>query len=242
MSVVPLGSAARLLEQPPSPLGLRRLELLPADGAPTQHLGVGLVQTPVGGGSPTPHHHGPAETGVYVLEGTVGFRCGPALRECVEAEPGRRVYIAPYAVHQEFNPDPTGPNVMVVVRDSHGSSFFPADVPDGAGPGATGVDLRSDSPGPSAAGADRVRMVVQALAPGEHVTVEPAGRETALAVLAGEIHLGAGDQPTLTAGAGQWFYADAASSVTVSNRSDARARLLVVQGPPPGAAGDDRRE
>jgi uncharacterized RmlC-like cupin family protein len=242
MSVVPLGSASRLLEQPPTPLGLRRLDLLPAEGAPTECLGVGLVHTPVGGGSPTPHHHGPAETAVYVLEGVVGFRCGPALGERLEAAPGRHVYIAPYAVHQEFNPDPTGPNVMVVVRDTHGSSFFPADVPDGAGPDAIGVELRAHGPAASDAGAARLRMVEHTLGPGEQITVEPADRETALAVLTGEIHVGAGDQPALVGTAGQWFYADATATVAVSNAGGTEARLLLVQGPRPGAVVDDQRE
>jgi uncharacterized RmlC-like cupin family protein len=239
MSAVRIGSAARLLEQPPSPLGLRRLELVPADLAPTQRLGVGLVHTPAGGGSPTPHHHGPAETAVYVLEGTVGFRCGRELHDRVEAGPGRRVFIAPYAVHQEYNPDPARPNVMVVVRDTHGSSFFPADVPGGTSPGGTGVDLRADDISGTDDGSYQVRVAVRALGPGERTMLEPADRETALAVLAGEVDVGAGDEPSVTGMAGQWFYLGATTPVAVSNPGREEARLLVVQGPLAGAVGDE---
>jgi uncharacterized RmlC-like cupin family protein len=230
MSIVRIGSAAGLLEQPPSPLGLRRLELLPAEQAPTQRLGVGLVHTPVGGGSPTPHHHGPAETAVYVLEGTVGFRCGRELQDRVEARTGEQVFIAPYAVHQEFNPDPACPNVMVVVRDTHGSSFFPADVPSGTSAGGAGVDLRAHDGGESDDGAHQVRVAVRALGPGEYALLDPAGRETALAVLAGEVQVGAGDEHSTVGTAGQWFYLESTIAVAVSNPGGEGARLLVVQG------------
>ena len=151
MSIVSLGSAAGLAEQSPTALGLRRLELLPAEHTPTQHLGVGVVLTPVGAGSPTPHHHGASETGVYILEGAVGFRRGGALQDRLEAGPGQFVFIAPYAVHQEYNPDPATPNVIVVVRDVHGSNFVPVEAPATTPATGTGLTRRPmASAGPTA--------------------------------------------------------------------------------------------
>jgi uncharacterized RmlC-like cupin family protein len=203
--------------------------LLPPDTAPTTQLGVGLVLTPAGGGSPVPHHHGAAETAVYVLEGTVGFRCGQAFGDCVEAGPGKHVFIAPYAVHQEFNPDPSGPNVMVVVRDIHGTNFVPAEVPMSAADDR-GVQLHGDDIAPSAGGAERVRAVVRTLAAGERGVIEPAGRETAVAVLAGVVRLD--DAPTLVGQAGEWFYLSASAPIAVVSSGGEGARLLIVQGPP----------
>src|SRR5689334_22446600 len=95
MSIVSLGSGAALTEQAPGESPLRRLELLPTEDTPTQHLGVGLVWTAIGGGSATPHHHGTAETGVYVLAGTVGFHRGGEPPDHLEAGPGQFVFIAP---------------------------------------------------------------------------------------------------------------------------------------------------
>jgi uncharacterized RmlC-like cupin family protein len=231
MSTVSVGSAAELPQQAPNPSGLRRLEVLPGERALTQRLGVGIVYTPVGSGSATPHHHGPAETAVYVLDGSVGFHCGGELRESVEAGPGAFVFIAPHAVHQEYNPDAARPSTIVVVRDVRGSSYFPAVAPEAAPPGGTGVSVLADGLGGGASSAQNVRLTERTLAADERITLDPANHETAITVLAGAARVGADDEPGTIGHAGQWFYLGATTPVAVSNSGDQEARLLVVQGP-----------
>src|SRR5260370_13547988 len=60
LSTVHQDPVVRLIDRPASGEGLRRVELAPSPTAPTRHLGVGLVWTPPGGGSPASHHHGAA--------------------------------------------------------------------------------------------------------------------------------------------------------------------------------------
>jgi uncharacterized RmlC-like cupin family protein len=236
MSIVSLGSAAALTEESPGAVGLRRLELLPTEHTPTQHLGVGLVRTPVGGGSATPHHHGAAETGVYVLAGSVGFRRGGELRDRLEAGPGQFVFIAPYAVHQEYNPDLSAASVIVVVRDVHGSNYFPVETLSAAPAEESGVDAWSAGLGGADDPARRVGLTAPTLAPGEQLVIQPAGRETALAILAGEAQLRADEEAEVTGAAGQWFYLGTETHVTVANLDRAETRFLLVQGPPVSAS------
>jgi uncharacterized RmlC-like cupin family protein len=64
------------------------------------------------------HHHGEAETGIYVVSGhpVFVFARGES-EERLEANPGDYVFVPPYAPHREENP--TGePAVVVIARST----------------------------------------------------------------------------------------------------------------------------
>jgi uncharacterized RmlC-like cupin family protein len=65
------------------------------------------------------HHHGEAETGIYVLRGHPVFvflEDGAERR--VETVPGDYVYVPPYVPHREENPSPTEDAVVVLARST----------------------------------------------------------------------------------------------------------------------------
>lgn len=51
-----------------------------------------------------PHHHGEAETGVYVLRGRLRVYFGDGFTEFVEAGPGDFIFVPPHIHHIEENP------------------------------------------------------------------------------------------------------------------------------------------
>jgi uncharacterized RmlC-like cupin family protein len=65
------------------------------------------------------HHHGEAETGIYVVSGHPVFvflEDGEERR--VETAPGDYVYVPPYVPHREENPSPDEEAVVVVARST----------------------------------------------------------------------------------------------------------------------------
>ncbi|HWH11777.1 MAG TPA: cupin domain-containing protein [Solirubrobacteraceae bacterium] len=73
------------------------------------HIGPGMVSAD--------HHHGRAETGIYVVRGHPVFVFLEADAERrVEANPGDYVYVPPYVPHREENPSPTEEAVVVLAR------------------------------------------------------------------------------------------------------------------------------
>jgi uncharacterized RmlC-like cupin family protein len=81
-----------------------------------------------------PHHHGEAETAIYILEGVARFYVGPGLREVLEATAGDFVWVEPREVHVELNRSQTEPLRMIVVR-TPGDIALDATVPPGWAPG-----------------------------------------------------------------------------------------------------------
>lgn len=63
------------------------------------------------------HHHGAAESAIYIISGHARFRFGDDLQQTVEVGPGDFIYVPPEAVHQEMNADPGAPVEMIVARD-----------------------------------------------------------------------------------------------------------------------------
>ena len=51
-----------------------------------------------------PHHHGEAETAVYILRGHLRVYFGEGFTETVEAGPGEFLYVPPLIPHIEENP------------------------------------------------------------------------------------------------------------------------------------------
>jgi uncharacterized RmlC-like cupin family protein len=75
------------------------------------HVGPGLVSSD--------HHHGKAETGIYVVSGHPVFvflEDGEERR--IETEPGDYIYVPPWVPHREENPSPDEEAVVVLARST----------------------------------------------------------------------------------------------------------------------------
>ncbi|BBG03231.1 MULTISPECIES: cupin domain-containing protein [Pseudonocardia] len=65
------------------------------------------------------HHHGEAETSIYVVSGRPRFVFHDGTGEVVlQTEPGDYVFVPPYVPHREENPDPDNPAVVVISRST----------------------------------------------------------------------------------------------------------------------------
>ena len=96
--------------------GMRRYEAISGrrNGSRTlwmgkNHVAPGMVSAD--------HHHGEAETGIYVVSGTPVFVFleGDGERR-VQTGPGDYIYVPPYVPHREENPSETEEAVVVLAR------------------------------------------------------------------------------------------------------------------------------
>ena len=90
-------------------------------------LWVGFVSTPAATASGA-HHHGDAESGIYILRGSIRFFFGEKLQHAVIAEPGDFLYVPPNEIHVEENLSATEPVEFIVSRN--GTSMLVINVPD----------------------------------------------------------------------------------------------------------------
>jgi len=79
-------------------------------------LGPGLVSAA--------HHHGEAESAIYIISGTAHFYSGPGLAVRCEARPGDFIWVAPGAVHIEMNAGQVEPVRMIVARSTQDTLVF----------------------------------------------------------------------------------------------------------------------
>lgn len=79
-------------------------------------LSMHLVVIPPGARS-APHIHVGYETGIYVLEGTVLTRWGPALEHEVVSQAGDFLFVPPGVPHEAINLSATEPARAVVARN-----------------------------------------------------------------------------------------------------------------------------
>ncbi len=79
-------------------------------------LSMHLVVIPPGARA-EPHVHLGYETGIYVLEGTVLTRWGPALEHEVVSRPGEFLFVPPGVPHEAINLSATEPARAVVARN-----------------------------------------------------------------------------------------------------------------------------
>ncbi len=88
-------------------------------GIPPETVGVSKVWMGIVTAAPNEtgqaHHHGEAETAVYVLSGRVRVYYGEDFKEVVEAGPGDFLFVPPYTPHIESNPFDE-PHTAVLVR------------------------------------------------------------------------------------------------------------------------------
>jgi len=86
-------------------------------------LGPGLVSAV--------HHHGEAESGIYIISGDARFYSGDRLEQAQEAHTGDFVWVPPHLVHVEMNASQTEPVRMVVARSTQASLTFNLPTPQG---------------------------------------------------------------------------------------------------------------
>ena len=79
-------------------------------------LSMHMVVIPPGGRA-EPHIHVGYETGIYVLEGNVCTRWGPALEHEVVSQPGDFLFVPPGVPHEAINLSATEPARAVVARN-----------------------------------------------------------------------------------------------------------------------------
>jgi len=79
-------------------------------------LSMHLVVIPPGARA-EPHVHVGYETGIYVLEGTVRTRWGPALEHEVISQAGDFLFVPPGVAHEAINLSATHPARAVVARN-----------------------------------------------------------------------------------------------------------------------------
>ena len=99
-----------------------------------QHIWLGYVELGPGLVSAV-HHHGEAESGIYVISGHARFYTGERLDRVVAAAAGDFVWVPPQLVHVEQNVSSTEPVRMVVARSTQANLTFNLPTPDGLAPG-----------------------------------------------------------------------------------------------------------
>ena len=98
---------------------LQRLPYFVGISGQTVHasgLSMHLVVIPPGARS-DPHLHVGYETGIYVLEGEVLTRWGPALEHEVVSKAGEFLFVPPGVPHEAINLSPSRPARAVVARN-----------------------------------------------------------------------------------------------------------------------------
>ena len=97
--------------------GMTRLEAISGKNAGSEKVWMG--QTHVAPGTRSgDHHHGEAETAIYVLSGTPAFVFARGREEVrLETEPGDYIFVPPFVPHREENPGQEEA-VVIIARSS----------------------------------------------------------------------------------------------------------------------------
>jgi len=106
--------------------GMVRQAAIAPDICGSQGLWIGYVSAPPGPSGA--HHHGDAESGIYILKGRVRMHYGDMLEHSLTAEAGDFLYIPPRTIHVEENLSPSDPAELIVARNS--AEFLVENVPD----------------------------------------------------------------------------------------------------------------
>jgi uncharacterized RmlC-like cupin family protein len=96
---------------------MTRLEAISGKAAGSQKVWMGQTHVAPGTSSGD-HHHGEAETAIYVLSGHPAFVFADGDAEVrLEAEPGDYIFVPPYVPHREENPA-AEEAVVIIARSS----------------------------------------------------------------------------------------------------------------------------
>jgi uncharacterized RmlC-like cupin family protein len=115
--------------------GMSRYEAVSGKTVGAEKLWMGQTHVAAGVKSGD-HHHGEAETAIYVVSGTPAFVFGQAdgTEVRLEAKPGDYIFVPPYVPHREENPG-AEEAVVVIARSSQEGvvvnleSLWPSDPP-----------------------------------------------------------------------------------------------------------------
>jgi len=102
------------LNTPQTP-GMRRAAAINLATAGARKLWAGTVVIEANART-GPHHHGPLESIIYVVNGRARMRWGEALEFTAEAGPGDFIFVPPFVPHQELNASADLPLECVIVR------------------------------------------------------------------------------------------------------------------------------
>ncbi|MGE0879719.1 MAG: cupin domain-containing protein [Acidimicrobiia bacterium] len=98
--------------------GMRRFEALSGRSVGAEKLWMGETHVAASTASGD-HHHGEAETAIYVVSGTPRFVFAEGAEEIVvQTGPGDYIFVPPYVPHREENPDPDNEAVVVIARST----------------------------------------------------------------------------------------------------------------------------
>jgi uncharacterized RmlC-like cupin family protein len=98
--------------------GMRRYEAISGTRTGSRNIWMGRTHVAPGMVS-ADHHHGQAETGIYVVSGSpvFVFLDGEEERR-IETSPGDYIYVPPYVPHREENPSADEEAVVVIARST----------------------------------------------------------------------------------------------------------------------------
>jgi uncharacterized RmlC-like cupin family protein len=97
--------------------GMARWEAISGKSVGAEKLWMGQTHVTAGTRSGN-HHHGEAETAIYVVSGTPAFVFADGDREIrLEAKPGDYIFVPPYVPHREENPG-SEEAIVVIARSS----------------------------------------------------------------------------------------------------------------------------
>jgi uncharacterized RmlC-like cupin family protein len=98
--------------------GMRRVEAISGKTVGSEKLWMGRTHVAPATSSGD-HHHGRAETAIYVVSGRPVFVFADGDDEVrIETEPGDYVFVPPYIPHREENPSPDTEAVVVIARST----------------------------------------------------------------------------------------------------------------------------
>ena len=95
--------------------GMRREAGISRETTGSERLWMGYVTVAPGATSGI-HHHGAAESGIYIISGKARFRSGSDLSQQFDASPGDFVFVPSWALHQELNLSDDEPVSAIVCR------------------------------------------------------------------------------------------------------------------------------
>jgi uncharacterized RmlC-like cupin family protein len=98
--------------------GMTRLEAISGKSVGSEKLWMGETHVAASTASGD-HHHGEAETAIYVVSGHPSFVFAEGEREVrIDAGPGDYVFVPPFVPHREENPSPDEAAVVVIARST----------------------------------------------------------------------------------------------------------------------------
>jgi uncharacterized RmlC-like cupin family protein len=98
--------------------GMQRLEAISGKTVGSEKIWMGETHVAPDTSSGD-HHHGEAETAIYIVSGNPVFVFPEGEREVrIETKPGDYVFVPPYIPHREENPSGEVPAVVVIARST----------------------------------------------------------------------------------------------------------------------------